>query len=420
MSKLKNSWIIVIGILFLTFTNTNSSILKFTSVLGTVEPTDEFEIVIGIDVSHQNNITSQDLLNLTSIINSTFSPQEVVFLTEEFSSEDLAAIDVLTVLAPNIAYSEEEIENVEDFIKTGKSLFIASGFRNQTTEPLNDLLSIYGLSFNYENPILSENALARDFTTPTTPLTENISQIICPNRLGISFNESKLTSYQSPSILFYNPILLSNSVEAPSENNTLVSTLEFENGARVLAVGSVDMFNNSFIEPLANDTDIFLDNTDFILNAIKWLGKNTGIMNFHEPWVDKDGLSIEIGDFIFGNVTLVSSHNNSLSQGQIVVTLERTGSTLSSRSMRADPQNSSKYFGWVSTEGLSPGFCDAVFIASRIGYLSVELTAGRIFLEPPFPKVILPNLAIVGLFLASTLLFFSTAFLIRKNIETKE
>ncbi len=391
-----------------------------TVVLGTVEPTVESEIVIGIDLSHQNNMTSLELINLTSIINSTFSSQEVVFLTEELSSEDLAAIDVLTVLAPTIAFAEEEVEDVEDFIKTGKSLLIATGFRNQTTEPLNDLLSIYGLSFNYLNPILSENALARDFTTPTTPLTENISQIICPNRLGISFNESKLTSYQSPSILFYNPILHSNSLEAPSGNNTLISTLEFENGARVLAVGSVDMFNNSFIEPLANDTDIFLDNTGFILNAIRWLGKNTGIMNFHEPWVDKDGLSIEIGNIINGNVTLVSSHNKSLSQGQIVVTLERTGSTLSSRSMRADPQNASNYFGWVSTEGLSYGSCDVVFIASRVGYLSVELTAGRIYIEPPFPKANPPNLAIVGLFLASILLFFSTALLIRKNLATKE
>ena len=394
--------------------------MKIEVVLGTVEPTIESEIVIGIDFSHQNNISSQDLVNLTSILNSTFSPQEVVFLTEEFSSEILAELDVLTILAPTIAYSEEEITVVEDFIKTGKSLFIATGFRNQTTEPLNDLLSMYGLSFNDFNPILSSNDLARDFTTPPTPLTENISQIICPNRLGISFNDSKLTSYQSPSILFYNPILISNSVESPSDNNTLISTLEFENGARVLAAGSVDMFKNNFIEPLANDTDIFLDNTDFILNAIRWLGKNTGIMKFHEPWVDKDGLSIEIGDLIYGNVTLISSLNKSLSQGQVIVTLERTGSTLSSRSMRADPQNTSNYFGWVSTEGLSYGFCDVVFIALRVGYLSVELTAGRIYLESPFPMAIQPNLAIAGLFLASTLLFFSTAFFIRKNLATKE
>jgi hypothetical protein len=238
--------------------------------------------------------------------------------------------------------------------------------------------------------------------------------------LGISFNESKLESYQSPAILSYNPILLVNSDEDPSEDNTLVSTLEFGSGARILAIGSAEMFNNSYIEPLANTSSIFLDNTDFFINAIKWLGKNTGIMNFYDPWVDLDGQSIIIDTIINGNVTLVNSRNQSLSQVQLIITLERTGSILSSRIMHIHPNNASKYFGWVSTEDLKYGYCDIIFIANHIGYLPIEVTAGRVYLEPPFPSPRAPNPAIQGLYWASSLLFISSAIVIYLNLEKKE
>ncbi len=409
-------------VFFLTILMTNNANLTVTTVQGTVKPTAESEIVIGIDLSHDNDVNSSELTNLTSILNTTFSSQQIVLLNDKFTPENLANIDVLTILAPTTTFDLdlEELEVVEEFIETGKSMLIATGHRNQTRDPLNDLLSVYGLNFNYSRSILSEQALARNFTTPKTPLTENISQLICPNGLGISFNESKLESYQSPAILSYNPILLVNSDEAPSENNTLISTLEFENGARILAIGSAEMFNNSYIEPLANTSSIFLDNTDFFINAIKWLGKNTGIMNFYESWVDLDGQSINIGEIIHGNVTLVNSQNQSLSQVQLIITLERTGSILSSRVMHISPNNYSKYFGWVSTEDLSYGYCDIIFMANHIGYLPIEVAAGRVYLEPPFPARKNPNPAIMGLFLASSLLFISSVVFIYINLEKKE
>ncbi|MFX1505459.1 MAG: hypothetical protein ACFFDC_05020 [Promethearchaeota archaeon] len=422
MSKPKIYWFIIVMVFFLTILMTNNANLNIKTVQGTVKPSLESEIVIGIDLSHNNDVNSSEIINLTSILNTTFSPQQVVFLNDKFTSENLADIDVLTIIAPTIAFDLElnEIEVVEEFIKDGKSILVATGFRNQTSEPLNDLLTVFGLSFNFSKSIISEGALSRNFTTPKTPLIENISQLICPNGLGINFNESKLESYLSPAILVYNPILLVNSDEAPSENNTLISTLEFENGARILAIGSAEMFNNSYIEPLANTSSIFLDNTDFFLNAIKWLGKNTGIMNFYESWVDLDGQSIKIGDIIHGNVTIVDSQNQSLSQVQLIITLERTGTILSSRGMTISPNNASRYFGWVSTEDLSYGACDIIFMANHIGYLPIELTAGRVYIEPPFPAPQQPNPAILGLFLASSLLFISSVFFVYLNLEKKE
>ena len=266
---------------------------------------------------------------------------------------------------------------MNDFIKNGNSLFLATGFHNQTSEPINDISELFGLSFNLSSSLIPDSArnvvenqssqyfiLAQNFTTPVTPLTENVSQIMCPNPIGLSLNRSAINEYQSPDIIFDNSILLRNLDGESSENNTLASTLEFENGARILAIGSSDMFNNSFIEPLANDTSMFLDNTAFIMNAFRWLGKNTGIMKFFDLWVNLDDLSVKVGAVVHGNVTLVDSQNQSLSQGKVSIALERNGKILNSRAMQIDPNNSSKYFGWVSTESLTYGYCDVIFVHS--------------------------------------------------------
>lgn len=403
--------------------NLNSKVVQ-----GAVTPTFESDIVIGIDMAHGNNISVDQITNLTAILNSTFSSTQVVFLNENLNTEELTSINVLMVLAPTVTYSETEIEDIEGYIKKGNSLIIATHYMNQTDEYSNDIVDVFGLSFNLSSSIIPDDArnsldqyqhIARDFTTPITPITENISQIIVPNGLGISFNSSKLETYDSPAITNYNPILLMNKTTSPSGNNTIASSLEFENGARIIALGSANMFNNSYIEPLDNSTSIFMDNTDFLINSIKWLGRNTGIMSFFDPWTDREGASIKLGEIISGNVTLVDSKNMSLSQGHISIALERTGTILRSRIMNVDSLNSSRFFGDIETEGLSSGYCDVVFMANRIGYLPIQVTAGRIFLERPFPSPILPNLAIWGLFVTIVVIFVSSAFLIRLNFKNE-
>jgi len=407
--------------------NTNNSGIMM--IQGAVSPTLESDIVIGIDMAHNNNISVSQLTNLTTLLNTTFSSTQVVFLNNDVNSGELSRIDVLVVLAPTIEYTPTEIEDVENFIKNGNSMLVATGYMNQSTEHSNGIMDSFGLSFDMSSSVIPEEVVnnrdetipysnvTRGFTTPITPITENISQIIFPNGLGISFNETKLESYNSPAITYFNPVLLMNPYAEVSENNTLASTLEFENGARIFTIGSVDMFNNSYIEPLENTSNLFIDNTNLIMNSIKWLGRNTGIMNFYEPWTDRDAQSIELGEIIHGEVILLNSQNESLTQTQIFITLERTGSYLSSRIMSANTSNPSKFFGSVNTEGLSSGYCDVVFIANRIGYLPIELRAGRVYLETNFPTPIPPNFALWGLMIAVIAIFLTTAVFIRMNFK---
>ncbi|MFW9855872.1 MAG: hypothetical protein ACFFFG_12485 [Candidatus Thorarchaeota archaeon] len=425
MNKRKNAWLLVLMVLVLT--TMTKDIQKTITVQGVIKPVQESELIIGLDLAHQNNLSSTELLNLTNVLNKEFG--SVIPYSTAFTSANLEDPDVMVIIAPTVALTTSELSLMEDFVKQGRSILVASGYRNQTGDPANEILRPFGLSFNLTSTLIPESVrqggqfnsyyyLARNFTTPLTPVSANITQLILPSALGISFNETKLETSESPSILFHKPLLLENLDASPSKNNTLASTLEFENGGRILAIGSANMFNNSFIEPLANATSFFFDNTAFIVNTIKWLGKSTGIMNFYDPWVDIDELTVDIGRIIRGNVTLVDAQNHSLSQIQISINLERTGTILESRAMRIDPTNSSKYSGWISTEGLSYGYCDIVFVANRVGYLPVELIAGRMYLNPPFPFPVFPELAMWGLFIATVILFVSTAFLIWRNIKT--
>jgi hypothetical protein len=398
--------------------------------VGAVSPTLESDIAIGIDMGHNNNISESQLSNLTALLNGIFSPTEdVKFFSDNINEDALRTVDVLLVLAPTTSFTDSEIQDVEDFIKDGKSMLVATGYMNQTTENSNEILERFGLSFNLSSSIIPtevrENTgitehydyLARNFTTPITPITENISQIELPNALGISFNSSKLETYVSPSITYFNPLLLKDSTVEPSENNTLASTLELENGARILTIGSVDMFNDTYIKPLDNSTSVFLDNSEFITNSIRWLGRNTGIMSFYNPWTSLEGQSVKLGVIIDGNVTLVNSKNQSLSQTQIFIALERTGTILAQRILNVDPFNSTRFFGSINTEGLSSGSCDIIFIANRIGYLPIQVFASRIYLESPFPSPVLPDFALFGLLIAIVVLFVSSAFLVRMNLK---
>jgi hypothetical protein len=140
-------------------------------------------------------------------------------------------------------------------------------------------------------------------------------------------------------------------------------------------------------------------------------------MNFYNPWTSHHDQNIKLGEVIEGNVTLVDSDNNRLSQTQISIAIERDNRILRSQIMNVDPVNSSKYFGSINTEDLTSGKCDIRFLAKRIGYLQIELYAGRVFVDRPFPTPIPPNLALWGLLAATVAIFISSAVLIRLNLK---
>ena len=121
MRKLRKSCFIVFYIFFFIAIIINSNNLHTIIVQGTVEPTIESEIVIGIDMGHQNNLTTNQLTNLTSILNTTFSSDGIIFLKEEFNLEALSEIDVLIILAPTLI-SDDDVDVVESYLQNGHAV----------------------------------------------------------------------------------------------------------------------------------------------------------------------------------------------------------------------------------------------------------------------------------------------------------
>ncbi|MCK4849188.1 MAG: hypothetical protein KAT16_09195, partial [Candidatus Heimdallarchaeota archaeon] len=81
MNKLKNTCALLILIVFLAMNLIGTNNSGIMMIQGAVAPTLESDIVIGIDMVHNNNISANQLTNLTALLNTTFSSTQVVFLT---------------------------------------------------------------------------------------------------------------------------------------------------------------------------------------------------------------------------------------------------------------------------------------------------------------------------------------------------
>lgn len=411
--------------LMFTWNVPNNENFQITTISGAIDPTTLSEIIIGIDLAHNNNFTREEIVNLTSNIETTFSSQNIIFLENEFDLNSLRDIDVLMLMSPTSVYTEDEIEVVKEYISLGNSLLLANDNLNQSL-PINEISSQFGLTFDLDAKIMSNsgnsesfeyNYLAKNFTSPSIPLTEEMTQVMIPNGIGVSFDEDFIlpNSTISPKISYFSPVLIKNVIQDPYSNNTIINSIEFENAARIVAIGSSSLFNNTYIEPLdenENTSYDYIDNTNFALNSLKWLGHNTGVMQFYDEWIDRDILAIEIGTIISGNVTLVDSENQSIPQTTVMITLERGGAYLASQPMAIEPQNPQNYFGWISTEGLDHGYIDLLFTAERIGYSPIEVRAGRFFLPLDIEGSRLPDISMIGLLVATLMIFFSTAIVV--------
>ena len=89
MKKLKSTYVLFLFVIFITAVAIKDRNSSSTIVTGAVAPTLESEIVIGIDMAHNNNISENQLSNLTTLLDDMFSPgEDVKILDEEETFDD--------------------------------------------------------------------------------------------------------------------------------------------------------------------------------------------------------------------------------------------------------------------------------------------------------------------------------------------
>lgn len=89
---------------------------------------------------------------------------ELVFLNEEIKPEDLNGSDLLFIHVPSAPYTENEVQAITGFLKTGGSLFLAMDVDYWSTlgqVNVNELISPFGIQFGEDSPDTDVGAITK-------------------------------------------------------------------------------------------------------------------------------------------------------------------------------------------------------------------------------------------------------------------
>ncbi|MFX1254647.1 MAG: hypothetical protein ACFFCZ_23750 [Promethearchaeota archaeon] len=410
---------------------------------------DDFKIVFHLH--HDPVIEESQLRDLFETLNDTF---QIEILTTPLRATDLDSQDVLVIFGPSEKYSEEtttEIPIIHEFVEKGGSLLIAADSDNDVKAALDEIMDPYGIIFGNDtatgNTYLPEPyVFVKDFSSPRIPALDNITQLVY-HGTNLTFNEE---FFYKNSTLFKEryPLMFADSDTWGGYDSTiLAAAVELNRGrSRILVTGSIDMWNNTFIQ---NSTEIdrgdliniagtslnvsFIDNTLFAENAFKWLGGTIGHFKFSndsiqaptvevkKEFAEQSGTyqTLEIGEIISGSVVVRDWSNIPLNSVNLTFSLERTGNILRAGQMTED-QNG-YYKGYINTTGINSGWIDSTFTANKRGFVEswFEAETGRIWLIPE-PKTQIPvNLAMLTLLGAAIAVFIISVILVLKLLPGK-
>ncbi len=407
---------------------------------------DNFKVVFHLH--HAPLIEENQLRDLIQTLNDTF---QLEILTTQLDEGDLESQDVLVILGPSDNYEDDEIIIIHEFLEKGGSLLISGHNDDDVKTALDEIMEPYNITFGNDiatgNTYLPEPyVFVKDFSSPRIPALDNVTQLVY-HGTNLTLNEK--FAYKNNTLFKERyPVMFADSDTWEGYDSTiLAAAVELNQGrSRILVTGSIDMWNNTFIQ---NRTEIdrgdliniagtslnvsFVDNTLFAENCFKWLGGITGHFRFSNdsiqaPIVEVEKLfaeqtgmyrTLEIGNIISGSVVVQDWDNRALDSANLTFSLERTGSILRKRQMTEEQIGN--YYGFINTTGIDAGWIDATFTANRRGFVErwFEAETGRIWLIPEPSKQIPINLGMLALLGAAVAVFIISVILVLKLLPGK-
>ncbi|MFX0094058.1 MAG: hypothetical protein ACFFBD_20135 [Candidatus Hodarchaeota archaeon] len=431
---------------------TKTTLFKFKSSNRVPLDPDEFRIVF--HVHHDPILERNQYSDLINLLNDTY---QVHFNRNKLREEDLDNNDVLVILGSTEDYEPEEINVITNFVNRGGSLLVTGDEDNNVKESLDPILEPFGISFGNvtvtsenNSPLPDPYVLAKDFSTPRIPVLDNVTQLVYH---GVNLTLNETFEYQWNETLIphlkerYPLIFAAGDTSEGYDLTVLSAVVELNKGrSRILAVGSSNMWNNSFIQnkterdqgaqiniPSTSINLTFVDNTLFAENAFKWVCRSTGhfklfndsieapVIEEPQQFATQNGTyqTLEVGEIISGSVMLRDWHNQSLSSTNLTFSLERTGRILRSAQMVEDENGT--FSGYLNTTGISKGWIDATFVANRRGYIETwyEAEEGRIWLIPEAKVQVPINPAMLALLGAAVVIFAISLVFILKLLPSE-
>lgn len=424
-----------------------------STATGTITVTDPYvpdlpqpeEITVIFDISHNEN--SNDIVEKYDTIynwtlESGFSAS--TFNGSQITSEILEGVDLLIVMEPTDDFTEFEIEDIIEFIRSGGSLLIGGSeetaytnvyeitrpfgfdfdnasamYVNATTVSVgeNNTLAAFNITDYLDHPIISENQYV--------PLTDEIVTMIQYDGTLLNFNATWAEENIPHDNLTYSDELVDTYVlangydkifadenddltvgenETIGENNTFIVAAETIHNGRIFGFGSADIFNNSMVGRNEGNGILYQ-------RSIQWLTKMYSILQSSDFTLNT--YYARIGDNINASVNVFAQNNTELDAINVSLRVWRNQELQATVYLTS--ANNTYFDGIINTtgEGIGRGSYTVHSVAHKRGYgynvtniFSIEIDPREASPYPiPIPYII-TYVAAIGIGIAALSFFF--------------
>lgn len=419
--------------------------------IGNKSPKQLDSIKVGIDVGHNNLFNKTLFEDAFTLLNDTFAASGVRFITTRLQEATLQDLDVLIIFGPNVSYSENEVNAIKSFLNDQqKGLLVAGGFSGNESfssaqNAINSLSKSFGIEFDYSDRIFKKANVTvainetntteitvnntvmptANFTSPLTPVTEDLRQVLLADAVNMKVNESHL---DEELVLYQRYTLLTAKGDNQTSDVPIIHALEFESSSRAMFLASYQLFNDSFVDPIeeeANSTvktfPFVQDNTRLLNQTMQWLGHYLGYFKFNATNLFRHTTAeaeneIYKGDVVSGEVFIFDAQTETPVDGMsTTLFIERTN-ILDYAPMFE--RSSGLFWFQYNTTGLGAGGVTFNFLGEHPGYFPVVGEIGRVFIRYDEPGPAPANLSMWVLIAATTVIVGWTAFEVYRYTRT--
>jgi len=374
------------------------------------------DIDILIDLSHGNYTRTakaySGLINWTQDNNFGVTVNKDGFLVDT----QLDDKELLIILEPENNFTDSEVEPILNFIRSGGSMLIAGsnytaatntfeitkpfGFQytnasatyiNSTDliDPIgeNNTLNSFILNNLIENPIFDENQYV--------PLTSEIITSLNYTGVTLELNQAWINDalieggFDDTEIISSYPLASGNESifgdfngdgvvganETIGVNNTLITAVETSKNARIIAIGSSYILNDT----LMSDHP---ENNYFYQRAVQWLAKMYAIIQNHDYEIST--LAINKGESIDASVSFFTQNNTVTPNLNVTIRVWRAANI--EKEIVLTGVNNTYFNGTIDTSDIKRGFVYIDIVAYKPGFGFNSTTPIYVTIDPPLEQ----------------------------------
>ena len=329
------------------------------------------------------------------------------------TADTVAKYQVITLFGSQTEVGTSEVQAIKDGLNQGKGLLYLANSDNASIAAqkfFDDLFGVPVVNFTM-NEVMGNSysglvpyVVSNEFSSPTTPITANVTKLVFPHTVGININRTAI-SETNMTIKDIYPIVVDS-----SSRQAIGVAIELGFYGRIIILGSSEVFSNQ----LYSQTGVYthmqgVSNQLFGLNAISWLGRITGYFHMLSHNLNVYPLQqITRGLVINASVVLTNNYNQSLKDVEVRFIIAVTKSVVDYNYMTYNGNNT--YFGSISTKDVKIGNeIDINVQLFKRGFVPQEFPLSRVYVKLEFKGPALPDLSILTILIASIIIYAITA-----------